>query len=69
MNGIPFLYKVIINRMKEEANRENEVEVKRARYVLSYIFRVGRKNVNSTLNEMKKLGIIEYKNCQLLVLK
>ena len=46
----------------------NEIEVRKIRYVMNYYFRMGYKNLNSLLIEMKKLGIIEYKNKQLILL-
>ena len=35
---------------------------------MNYYFRMGYKNLNSLLIEMKNMGIIEYKNKQLILL-
>jgi len=46
---------------------DDEIPVKKVRLILNFKFRVGKTNTNSILNEMKKLGLIEYKNHEMIV--
>lgn len=46
----------------------NEISVKKVRLILSFKFRVGKTNTNLILNDMKRLGLIEYKNHKVIVI-
>ena len=63
---VPYL--LIMQELSRHSFRA-EIDVGEARKVINLRFRVGRENLTPILNEMKKLGLIEYKNHKLLVLK
>ncbi len=65
---LPLLYQIILDRIQKNATN-GEIEVKEIRYILNYIFRVGKENLYSILNEMKSLGIIDYKDKETVILK
>lgn len=39
---------------------QNEIRVRQVRLILSVKFRMGKTNLNSVINEMVELGLIEY---------
>lgn len=46
---------------------QDEISVKKARLLINVKFRMGKHNLNSLLNEMKRLGLIKYKDKRTLL--
>lgn len=40
---------------------EDEIPMNKIKFILSYKFRMGHRNLNRVLSEMKNLGLIKYK--------
>ena len=56
---IPTPYRVMIEKIHKESF-QNEIRVRQVRLILSVKFRMGKTNLNSVINEMVELGLIEY---------
>ena len=65
---IPILYKVIMKDL-DDRSFENKVEVKDVRFSLLRRFRVGKTNFFSVIKEMRELGLLEYLDCQTIIIK
>lgn len=52
-----------------ERSFENKVEVKEVRLSLIKKFRIGKINFASVMREMKELGLLEYADCQTILIK
>lgn len=54
-------YKLIMERMKLNSYK-GEIEVFRARRIITFIYRFPKEQVNRIFKEMKELGLIEFDN-------
>ena len=55
---VPIQYRVIAERIKQEADRTGEVSLGRARLILRYIFRVPKELASPVFAEMQDYGLI-----------
>ncbi len=65
---IPLPYKIILQELKDRAF-ENEVEIKKVRYVIVFRFKLGKQNFTHLIQEMTKLGLVDYKDHKTLLIK
>lgn len=65
---LPIPYQIIIKDLHDKSF-EGKVEVKDARHVLLRKFRVGKINFTRVINEMMQLGLLDYTDCQTIIIK
>ena len=65
MTTIPSIYQVITDKFQEDCDG-NFIEVRRAREILTYIFRMPRQKVNTIFKELSEMGLVRFENCRSL---
>ena len=64
---IPLHYQTMMEKIREES-LEDEIDVKKVRFILCFKFRVGRTNLTSIISELTKLGLVKYKDHKTLLI-
>lgn len=66
---IPIPYQIIMDKVKEQMGMDGKIETHRLKTILTYRFHFHKTNSTRILCEMKELGLIEFENHKMIVVK